>query len=103
MPCLTGYVPALILALCLLVFAGVALPAVWSAQPTRRQAAAAVLAQLLTALRGPGSTGPCAPALPLCAGSAAPAGHQQAHPDPNLPDAEARDTHPNDSEHDAQP
>ncbi|WP_274555448.1 hypothetical protein [Streptomyces spiramyceticus] len=32
-------------------FAGVILPAVWSSRPTRRQAAAAVLAQLLTVLR----------------------------------------------------
>ncbi|GFE25938.1 hypothetical protein RB199_30385 [Streptomyces libani] len=35
----------------LAVFAGVVLPAVWSSRPSRRRAAAAVLAQLLSALR----------------------------------------------------
>jgi hypothetical protein len=34
-------------ALVLLVYIGIALPAVWSAKPTRRKAAAAVLAQIL--------------------------------------------------------
>ncbi|GGY70980.1 hypothetical protein GCM10010326_76430 [Streptomyces xanthochromogenes] len=92
MPWLTGQVPALALALCLLAFAGVVLPAVWSTQPARRQAAAAVLAQLLAALRGPGRTGPSVPAPPLGATGPAPTGHRQAHPDPHLPDAEARDT-----------
>ncbi|MEV8548106.1 hypothetical protein [Streptomyces sp. NPDC051572] len=92
MPWLTSCVPALALVLCLLVFAGVVLPAVWSAQPTRRQAAAAVLTQLLTALRGPRSTSPSMPAPPLCAADAVPAGHRQTHPDPGLLDAEARDT-----------
>lgn len=103
MPCLTSYVPTLILACCLLVFAGVALPAVWSAQPARRRAAAAVLAQILTTLRGPGSTSPDAPAPPLCAAGTAPAGHQQAHLDPHLPDTEARSSHAHDLGHDAQP
>ncbi len=37
--------------LALLVYAGVALPAVWSAKPARRKAAAAVLAQILAMLR----------------------------------------------------
>lgn len=34
--------------LALLVYAGIALPAVWSARPTRRKAAAEVLRQILT-------------------------------------------------------
>jgi hypothetical protein len=38
-----------IAALALLVYAGIALPAVWSAKPARRKAAAAVLAQILNA------------------------------------------------------
>jgi hypothetical protein len=36
--------------LALLVYAGVALPAVWSAKPARRTAAAAVLRQILAIL-----------------------------------------------------
>lgn len=80
------------LALRLLAFAGVVLPAVWSTHPARRQAAAAVLAQLLAALRGPGRTGPSVPTPPLGATGPAPTGHRQAHPDPHFPDAEARDT-----------
>lgn len=36
----------------LLVFLGVMLPAAWSTKPARRRAAATVLAQILTALRG---------------------------------------------------
>jgi hypothetical protein len=36
-------------ALVLLVYLGIALPAVWSAKPTRRKAAADVLRQILTA------------------------------------------------------
>lgn len=64
MPWLTGQVPALALALCLLAFAGVVLPAVWSTHPARRQAAAAVLAQFLAALRGPGRTGSSVPTPP---------------------------------------
>lgn len=52
-----GSLPALALAVFLLVFAGVVLPAVWSARPARRHAAAAVLAQLLAALPG-GRKGP---------------------------------------------
>jgi hypothetical protein len=35
--------------LVLLVYVGIALPAVWSAKPARRKAAAAVLAQILDA------------------------------------------------------
>ena len=35
-------------ALVLLVYAGIALPAVWSAKPARRKAAAGVLRQLIT-------------------------------------------------------
>lgn len=38
--------------LALLVFAGIALPAVWSAKAARRKAAAGVLRQLLDALAG---------------------------------------------------
>jgi hypothetical protein len=37
-------------ALCLLAYLGIALPAVWSAKPARRKAAAAVLYQILNAL-----------------------------------------------------
>jgi hypothetical protein len=37
-------------ALALLVFLGIALPAVWSAKPARRKAAADVLRQILNAL-----------------------------------------------------
>jgi hypothetical protein len=37
--------------LALLVYVGVVLPAVWSAKPARRQAAAAVLRQILVTLR----------------------------------------------------
>jgi hypothetical protein len=37
--------------LVLLVYAGVVLPAVWSAKPARRKAAAAVLRQILAILR----------------------------------------------------
>jgi hypothetical protein len=37
--------------LALLVYAGIALPAVWSAKPARRKAAAAVLRQILDILR----------------------------------------------------
>jgi hypothetical protein len=39
-------------ALVLLVYIGIALPAVWSAKPGRREAAAAVLRQFLNARRG---------------------------------------------------
>jgi hypothetical protein len=39
-------------ALVLLVYIGIALPPVWSAKPTRRKAAAAVLRQLLNAFTG---------------------------------------------------
>ncbi len=38
--------------LVLLVYIGIALPAVWSAKPTRRTAAAAVLRQILDAWSG---------------------------------------------------
>jgi len=38
--------------LVLLVYIGIALPAVWSAKPTRRTAAAAVLRQILDAWTG---------------------------------------------------
>lgn len=38
--------------LLLLVYFGIALPAVWSAKPARRKAAAAVLCQVLNALAG---------------------------------------------------
>jgi hypothetical protein len=37
--------------LALLIYAGVVLPAVWSAKPARRKAAAAVLHQILAILR----------------------------------------------------
>ena len=37
--------------LTLLVYAGIALPAVWSAKPARRKAAAEVLRQILAAFR----------------------------------------------------
>lgn len=44
---------SLLLALAfLMLFAGVVLPAVWSSRPSRRRAAAEVLAQLLSAVRG---------------------------------------------------
>lgn len=46
---LTVAVGALLLGL--LVFLGIALPAVWSSRPARRKAAAAVLAQILAALQ----------------------------------------------------
>jgi len=36
-------------ALVLLIYVGIALPAVWSAKPARRKAAAAVLSQILDA------------------------------------------------------
>jgi hypothetical protein len=39
-------------ALVLLVYAGIALPAVWSAKPARRKAAAVVLRQILIACTG---------------------------------------------------
>lgn len=39
-------------ALVLLVYAGIALPAVWSAKPARRKAAAAVLRQISNACTG---------------------------------------------------
>jgi len=39
-------------ALILLVYVGVTLPAVWSAKPARRKAAAAVLRQILSACTG---------------------------------------------------
>jgi hypothetical protein len=39
-------------ALVLLVYTGIALPAVWSAKPARRKAAAAVLRQILDAWTG---------------------------------------------------
>lgn len=39
-------------ALVLLVYIGIALPAVWSAKPARRKAAAAVLRQVLNACTG---------------------------------------------------
>jgi hypothetical protein len=38
--------------LLLLVYLGIALPAVWSAKPARRKAAAAVLCKVLNALTG---------------------------------------------------
>ena len=38
--------------LVLLVYIGIALPAIWSAKPARRKAAAAVLRQLLNACPG---------------------------------------------------
>jgi len=37
--------------LALLIYAGVVLPAVWSAKPARRKAAAAVLRQILDVIR----------------------------------------------------
>jgi hypothetical protein len=39
-------------ALVLLIYVGIALPAVWSAKPARRKAAAAVLRQVLNACTG---------------------------------------------------
>jgi hypothetical protein len=39
-------------ALILLVYIGIALPAIWSAKPARRKAAAAVLRQVLNACTG---------------------------------------------------
>ncbi|HEY6789333.1 MAG TPA: hypothetical protein VI365_18675 [Trebonia sp.] len=39
-------------ALVLLVYIGIALPAIWSAKPARRKAAAAVLRQVLNACTG---------------------------------------------------
>ena len=39
-------------ALILLIYIGIALPAVWSAKPARRKAAAAVLSQLINARTG---------------------------------------------------
>jgi len=39
-------------ALVLLVYVGIALPAVWSAKPTRRKAAGTVLRQILNAVTG---------------------------------------------------
>ncbi len=42
-------------ALILLVYIGIALPAVWSAKPGRRKAAAAVLQQILNAWTGAAS------------------------------------------------
>jgi hypothetical protein len=49
------YLPVIImvtgLALALLVFFGVILPAVWSSKPARRKAAAAILDQILATLR----------------------------------------------------
>jgi hypothetical protein len=44
-------IPALAVIVFILVYAGVVLPAVWSAKPTRRAAAAAVLQQILDMLR----------------------------------------------------
>lgn len=41
-----------IAALVLLVFLGIALPAIWSAKPARRKAAAAVLRQILNVSTG---------------------------------------------------
>ncbi|MEU4154125.1 hypothetical protein [Streptomyces sp. NPDC026659] len=60
---LSAELPALLLSLTLLsAFAGVVLPAVWSARPDRRRDAARVLGQLLAGL-GPASrhTAPLAP------------------------------------------
>jgi len=45
---LSGGVAALVL----LVYAGIALPAIWSAKPARRKAAAPVLRQILNACIG---------------------------------------------------
>lgn len=84
---LTAPVPALVLALLFSVFAGVVLPAVWSTQPARRQAAAAVLTQLLQAGRDIGDTR--LPTLPPPPADAAPADHQRAHGEPAHPDNEA--------------
>ncbi|MGW5125330.1 hypothetical protein ACWEQ7_15000 [Streptomyces sp. NPDC004069] len=47
-----GSLPALMLAVFVSVFVGVVLPAIWSAQPARRRAAAAVLTQILAAMPG---------------------------------------------------
>ncbi|MEV7203462.1 hypothetical protein [Streptomyces griseoluteus] len=47
-----GSLPALMLAVFVPVFVGVVLPAIWSAQPARRRAAAAVLAQILAVMPG---------------------------------------------------
>ncbi|RZB19608.1 hypothetical protein StrepF001_12845 [Streptomyces sp. F001] len=85
---LTVPVPALVLALVFSVFAGVVLPAVWSTQPARRKAAAAVLAQLLQTGRDVGGTRLSTLPSPPPA-DAAPAYHQRAHGEPRHPDNEA--------------
>jgi hypothetical protein len=59
---ISGSLPVLMLAVFVCLFVGVVLPAVWSAQPARRRAAAAVLAQILAVVpsrrRPPGTGGP---------------------------------------------
>lgn len=50
-PSLLAAVAVGVTLLVLLVFLGIALPAVWSSRPARRKAAAAVLGQILGALR----------------------------------------------------
>lgn len=50
-PSLLAAVAVGVTLLALLVFLGIALPAVWSSRPARRKAAAAVLGQILGALR----------------------------------------------------
>lgn len=82
------HVPALVLVLAFVVFAGVVLPAVWSTHPARRQAAAAVLAQFLTAARDTGDVRLSTPPSPPPAGSA-PAGHQQPPGQPHNPHDDA--------------
>lgn len=56
-----GSLPALLLVVFVCLFVGVVLPAIWSAQPARRRAAAAVLAQILAVMPGtrrpPGTNG----------------------------------------------
>jgi hypothetical protein len=47
-------IPVLAVIVFILVYAGVVLPAVWSARPARRAAAAAILQQILDLLRRPG-------------------------------------------------
>lgn len=85
---LTAPVPALVLALVFFVFAGVILPAVWSTQPARRQAAAAVLAQLLQGLRDvAGSPLSALPSPPPA--DAAPTVHQRPPGEPRNPGNEA--------------
>ncbi|MET9106884.1 hypothetical protein [Streptomyces zhihengii] len=74
---LTTHLPILLPSLAFFsTFTGVVLPAVWSTQPARRQAAAAVLTQLVGVVRrGPAPTEPNAPVAPACQAEPAPPPH----------------------------